>query len=62
VIGELGVLYAAAAALLGGRFLWLAVDLLHTPDIPTARRTFRFSLLYLAALFAAMALDRALLG
>jgi protoheme IX farnesyltransferase len=62
VIGELGVLYAAAAALLGGRFLWLAVDLLHSPDIPTARRTFRFSLLYLAALFAAMALDRALLG
>jgi protoheme IX farnesyltransferase len=62
VLGDLGVLYAAAAALLGGRFLWLAVDLMHTPDIPTARRTFRFSLLYLAALFAAMALDRALLG
>jgi protoheme IX farnesyltransferase len=62
VIGELGVLYAAAAALLGGRFLWLAADLMHTPDIPHARRTFRFSLLYLAALFAAMALDRALLG
>ena len=62
VLGDLGVLYAAAAALLGGRFLWLAVDLMQTPDIPTARRTFRFSLLYLAALFAAMALDRALLG
>jgi protoheme IX farnesyltransferase len=62
VLGELGVLYAAAAALLGGRFLWLAVDLMHAPDIPTARRTFRFSLLYLAALFVAMALDRALLG
>ena len=61
VLGDLGVLYAAAAALLGGRFLWLAVDLMQTPDIPTARRTFRFSLLYLAALFAAMALDRALL-
>jgi heme o synthase len=62
VLGDLGVIYAAAAALLGGRFLWLAVDLMHTPDIPTARRTFRFSLLYLAALFVAMALDRALLG
>jgi protoheme IX farnesyltransferase len=62
VLGELGVLYAAAAALLGGRFLWLSVDLMHAPDIPHARRTFRFSLLYLAALFAAMALDRALLG
>jgi protoheme IX farnesyltransferase len=62
VLGELGVLYAAAAALLGGRFLWLAVDLMQTPDIPTARRVFRFSLLYLAALFVAMALDRALLG
>jgi protoheme IX farnesyltransferase len=62
VLGELGVLYAAAAALLGGRFLWLAVDLMQKPDIPMARRTFRFSLLYLAALFVAMALDRALLG
>ena len=62
VLGELGVLYAAAAALLGGRFLWLAVDLMQKPDIPSARRTFRFSLLYLAALFVAMALDRALLG
>jgi protoheme IX farnesyltransferase len=62
VLGDLGVLYAASAALLGGRFLWLTVDLMHTPDVPTARRTFRFSLLYLAALFLAMALDRALLG
>jgi heme o synthase len=62
LLGELGVIYAAAAALFGGRFLWLAVDLMHTPDIPTARRTFRFSLLYLAALFVAMALDRAILG
>jgi protoheme IX farnesyltransferase len=61
-LGELGVLYAAAAALLGGRFLWLAVDLMQKPDIPAARRTFRFSLLYLALLFVAMALDRALLG
>jgi protoheme IX farnesyltransferase len=61
-LGELGVIYAAAAALLGGRFLWLAVDLMQTPDIPTSRRVFRFSLLYLAALFLAMALDRALLG
>jgi protoheme IX farnesyltransferase len=62
VLGDLGVLYAAAAALLGGRFLWLAVDLMQKPDIPSARRTFRFSLLYLAALFVAMALDRVLLG
>jgi protoheme IX farnesyltransferase len=62
LLGELGVIYAAAAALLGGRFLWLAVDLMHTPDIPNARRTFRFSLLYLAALFVAMAVDRAILG
>ena len=56
------MLYAAAAALLGGRFLWLAVDLMHTPDIPHGAPHFRFSLLYLAALFVAMALDRALLG
>ena len=48
VLGTLGVLYAAAAALLGGRFLWLAVDLMQAPDMPAARRTFLFSLLYLA--------------
>jgi heme o synthase len=62
LLGELGVIYAAVAALVGGRFLWLTVDLMHEPDVPHARRTFRFSLIYIVVLFAAMALDRAILG
>ena len=49
--------------LLGGRFIWLAVRLLRAPDDrATARRTFLYSLLYLALLFAAMGLDSALLS
>ena len=48
-------------SLLGARFIWLAVLLLRTPDDrATARRTFLYSLLYLALLFAAMGIDSAL--
>ena len=51
----------SAAALLGARFIWLAVRLLRAPgDRATARRTFLYSLLYLALLFAAMGIDSAL--
>ena len=48
---------------LGARFIWLAVRLLRAPDDrATARRTFLYSLLYLALLFVAMGVDSALLG
>jgi protoheme IX farnesyltransferase len=60
--GDLGWAYLAAALLLGGRFLWLALQLLRDPERAAARRTFLYSLVYLAALFAAMGLDRALLS
>jgi protoheme IX farnesyltransferase len=60
-LGTLGWWYAAAAALLGGRFLWLAIRLLRSPeDRVAARRTFLYSLLYLALLFVAMGVDSAL--
>jgi len=60
-LGTLGWIYAAAALVLGGRFIWLAVLLLRTPDDRTAaRRTFLYSLLYLALLFVAMGVDSAL--
>ena len=60
-LGTLGWLYAAAAALLGGRFVWLALRLLRTPgDRVAARRMFLYSLLYLALLFVAMGVDSAL--
>jgi heme o synthase len=61
-LGTLSWIYAVSAALLGARFVWLALLLLKTPDDrATARRTFLYSLLYLALLFAAMGLDSALL-
>jgi protoheme IX farnesyltransferase len=61
VLGTLGVVYAACAAVLGGRFIWLALRLLSTPDDRlAARRTFLYSLLYLALLFVAMGVDSAL--
>jgi heme o synthase len=54
-------LYAAAAALLGGVFLWLAVRLQRHPAPPASRRAalrlYLYSLLYLALLFAAMVAD-----
>jgi heme o synthase len=60
-LGTLGWLYAAAAVLLGGRFIWLALQLLRAPDDrAAARRTFLYSLLYLALLFVAMGIDSAL--
>ena len=60
-LGTLGWLYAAAAVLLGARFAWLALLLLRAPDDrAAARRTFLYSLLYLALLFVAMGLDTAL--
>jgi heme o synthase len=50
-------LYAAAAAVLGGAFLWLAVRLQRNPDRRAALRLYLYSLLYLALLFAAMVAD-----
>ena len=59
----LGWIYAIAAVALGARFIWLAVRLLRAPDDrATARRTFLYSLLYLALLFVAMGVDSALLS
>ena len=62
VTGEvLGPLYGVLALLLGLRFLQYTVRL-HRADgeLDLARETFRFSLLYLAGIFFAMALDRVL--
>jgi protoheme IX farnesyltransferase len=56
-LGMFGVAYAVAAVALGGLFLWLAVRVRRTMERVAAVRLFHFSLLYLALLFAAMALD-----
>ncbi len=59
--GALGPFYLAAALLLGGRLLWYCVQLLREPTVTaTAWRMYKFSLLYLALLFVAMGIDRAL--
>jgi heme o synthase len=59
--GALGVFYAVAAALLGARLLWYCILLRRERSTtPTAWRMYRYSLLYLALLFVAMGIDRAL--
>ncbi len=57
VIGMSGWLYLAAAAVLGGIFLVYAVRIYVDYSDALARRTFRYSIVYLAALFAALLAD-----
>jgi heme o synthase len=52
--------YLAAAVVLGAAFLGLAIRLARTPSRPAALRVYLASLAYLALLFCAMALDRAI--
>jgi protoheme IX farnesyltransferase len=62
LLGVVGWFYGAIAAALGLAFLGHAVAVWRTADDasghPAARRMFRFSLVYLAVLFAALPLDR----
>ena len=56
-VGIFGLLYGVAAALLGAVFAWYALELRRTMERAAAVRLFHYSLLYLALLFVAMALD-----
>jgi protoheme IX farnesyltransferase len=59
--GAMGAFYGVAAALLGARLLWYCIQLRREPSTgPLAWRMYRYSLLYLALLFVAMGVDRAL--
>jgi protoheme IX farnesyltransferase len=59
--GALGPVYGVVAALLGARLLWYCIRVLRErPVTPVAWGMYRYSLLYLALLFVAMGLDRAL--
>jgi heme o synthase len=61
VFGAMGAFYGIAAALLGARLLWYSIKLLREKSGgPLAWRMYRYSLLYLALLFVAMGVDRAL--
>jgi protoheme IX farnesyltransferase len=56
--GLLGGIYAVAAALLDGLFLWLCIRLYRRADRRSAAIVFHYSLAYLALLFVVMAIDR----
>ncbi len=58
--GFLGGIYLAAAVVLGGAFIALAVRLLRKPSRRAALRLYLSSLAYLALLFCALAADRAI--
>jgi heme o synthase len=61
LFGALGLFYGVAAAVLGARLLWYCIRLLRERSItPVAWQMYRYSLLYLALLFVAMGIDRAL--
>ena len=56
-IGMFGIAYGVAALVLGALFIRYAVALRRTLERAAAVRLFHYSLLYLALLFVAMALD-----
>jgi len=61
-IGALGIIYLAAALILTALFIWYALRLLRQASQAWARKTYRYSLLYLALLFLSMVIDHALVG
>jgi protoheme IX farnesyltransferase len=58
--GLMGLFYLVSALLLGGLFVYYAVQLWREASVPGARRLFKYSILYLTLLFTAMVVDRQL--
>lgn len=58
----MGFFYLAIALLLNGKFLWDAIKLYREPSNQTALTLYKYTLLYLALLFVAMAVDRVLVA
>jgi len=58
---SLGWFYLVAAIALNGVLVWLTIKLYQRPERPQASSLFHYSMLYLALLFLAMAIDRSLL-
>jgi protoheme IX farnesyltransferase len=56
-VGDMGPVYTIAAVLLGGSFVYRALQVWRTGDDARTRRLFAFSILYLAGLFAAVGVD-----
>jgi protoheme IX farnesyltransferase len=61
-LGMLGLPYLAMALVLGAIFMYYAIKLRYSTVVSTAWGLYKFSLLYLALLFAAMVIDRQLFG
>jgi protoheme IX farnesyltransferase len=63
--GSMGPVYTASAVVLGGVFVWRALQLFRSggtsPEPKLAMGLFRYSIVYLALLFAAVAVDGAML-
>ncbi len=59
-LGAFGTVYLGAALVLGGVFLWLAIALRRETTPQRAARLFHYSLLYLALLYVAVAVDASL--
>jgi protoheme IX farnesyltransferase len=58
LIGMSGVIYLLTALILGGLFLFYAIQMMRYPDeLNRAMQTFRFSINYLGLLFGALLLD-----
>jgi protoheme IX farnesyltransferase len=58
--GVFGLVYGISAAVLGAAVAWYALELRRTMERTAAVRLFHYSLLYLALLFVAMAVDSVL--
>jgi protoheme IX farnesyltransferase len=58
--GHMGPVYAVTAVVLGGWFVWRALMLWRGTSPAESMRLFRFSILYLALLFAVVAVDAVL--
>ncbi len=59
-VGHMGPVYTAAAVVLGGSFVYRALQVWRSGDDARTRRLFTFSILYLAGLFGAVGADAVL--
>jgi heme o synthase len=57
ITGHTGLIYFGGALVLGGGFLYYAIRLMNPPDEYFAMRTFKYSIIYLMALFAFLLAD-----
>jgi protoheme IX farnesyltransferase len=61
-LSDLGAVYLATALLLGTGFIYVVARLWRSPSVRPARAVFGYSILYLALLFGAIALDTLVLS